>query len=72
MIVVEYKTDDFGKLMEYISCIEKKAKCIKEILQEDTLNERAPHVKGRRMYDDDDYEERDSYKSSKKYISRYE
>jgi hypothetical protein len=41
MIVVEYSTDDYGKVMEYASCIEKKAKAIREILEEDTMNQRA-------------------------------
>lgn len=50
MIVVEYSTDDYGKVMEYASCIEKKAKAIREILEEDTMNQRSHH----RKYDDDD------------------
>lgn len=51
MIVVEFGNEDYGKVMKYISCIEDKAECIKEILESDTTKER----KGRkRDYDDDD------------------
>lgn len=66
MIVVEYSTDDYGKVMEYISCIEKKAKCIKEIIEEDTMNQRMG--KKRRssyMDEDDDYEYEDKPKHYK-------
>lgn len=68
MIVVEYSTDDYGKVMEYASCIEKKAKAIREILEEDTMNQRAH----RKQYDDEEdyYDARYNMRGGKR-MSRY-
>lgn len=68
MIVVEYSSDDYGKVMEYVACIEKKAKAIKEILAEDTMDQRSH----RHKYDYDDEDGEYAPRRYKKHISRYE
>ena len=32
---MEYTSDNYERLMEFISCIEKKAKAVKEMLEEE-------------------------------------
>lgn len=68
MIVVEYSTDDYGKVMEYVSCIEKKAKAIKEIFEDSTMDQRSH----RKHYDDEEdyYDARYNMRGGKK-MSRY-
>lgn len=53
MILVEYSTDDYGKVMKYISCIKEKASEIEEIIEHDTMNQRSRKYKD---YEDDDEE----------------
>ncbi len=69
MIVVEYGTEDYGKIMEYIDCIEKKAKKVKEIIADDTMDQR---YRMRYRKDDEDDDEEEDYKyHTKKRMSRY-
>jgi hypothetical protein len=69
MIVVEYSNEDYGKIMEYVSCIEKKASKIKDILAEDTMDHRYKMRYKDHEEDEDDYED---YKfHSRKKMSRY-
>lgn len=65
MILVEYSTDDYGKVMKYISCIKKKASELEEILEHDTMNQRSRKY---RDFDEDDDDE--DYKYRQKY-NRY-
>jgi hypothetical protein len=69
MIVVEYSTDDYGKVMEYVSCIEKKAKAIKEIFEDSTMDQRSRH----KQYEDEDdyYDARYSMRGGKRMGGRY-
>jgi hypothetical protein len=53
MILVEYSTDDYGKVMKYISCIKEKASKIEEIIEHDTMNQRSRKYKD---YEDDEEE----------------
>lgn len=59
MIVLEVTEDKFGKIMKAVSCIAKKAECLKELFEEDAMSYR-----GKKHYDDDDDEEEE-------YRSRY-
>lgn len=65
MILVEYSTDDYGKVMKYISCIKQKACELEEILDRDTMNQRSRKY---RDFDEDDDDE--DYKYRHKY-NRY-
>lgn len=65
MILVEYSTDDYGKVMKYISCIKKKACELEEILERDTMDQRSRKY---RDFDEDDEDE--DYKYRHKY-NRY-
>ena len=35
MIIMEYTSDGYERLMEYVSCIEKKVKAMRAILEDD-------------------------------------
>lgn len=52
MIVVEYETEDYGKIMKYVTCIEEKAAELKELLTESSMDHRG----GRKDYSRDDEE----------------
>lgn len=58
MIVVEYSSDDYGKVMKYISCIKEKASKVEEILEHDTMNYRSRKYKNEEEDDDEEYRPR--------------
>ena len=64
MIVVEYSTDDYGKVMKYISCIKEKAEELEEMLEEHTFNQRKPYMR----YDDEDSPRKKSRYDSFRYV----
>ena len=35
MIIMEYTSGNYERLMEFVSCIEKKAKAVKEMLEDE-------------------------------------
>lgn len=61
MIVVEYSTDEYGKVMKHLACIKEKAEELEVMLQDSTFNQR----KHRRSW-----EEEDEYEPKKR--SRYD
>lgn len=67
MVVVEFGNEDFGKIMKYITCIEDKTMCLKEMISNSMTRER------KRSYDeDDDEEEWSRHKSDyRKGMNRY-
>lgn len=58
MIVLEFSEDKFGKAMKAISCIVKKAECIKEMFEEDAMGYRGKKFRYDEYDDDDEYEPR--------------
>lgn len=56
MILVEYTTDDYGKIMKYISCIKDKASKVEEIIERDTMDQRSRKY---RDFDEDEDEDFD-------------
>lgn len=58
MILVEYSTDDYGKVMKYISCIKEKASKLEEILEHDTMNHRSRKYRNEEDDDDEDFRPR--------------
>jgi hypothetical protein len=65
MILVEYSTDDYGKIMKYISCIKEKASKVEEIIERDTMDHRS------RKYRDFDEDEDDDFDRKHYKYNRY-
>lgn len=65
MIVVEYSTDEYGKVMKHLACIKEKAEELESILQDSTFNQRKPRHHWSEEEDEYEPKKRSRYDSSR-------